>query len=640
MGHVERFNPALLRLRAMTQAGDLGQVFLVATERIGPFPDRVRDVGVIMDLATHDLDLVRWLGGAPVERVTAETQHRMGREHEDLLLATGRLENTISFNCVVDWLSPTKVRQTRVLGERGMLVADTLTADLTFYENGDVASEWADTQSLRGRLRGRRDALRAGPSRAPAGRARGVLRPARRRRRRAGGDAGRGPRDRARRRGGARKRARRRDGCRRGGHLRAVVVALGKIGLPLATQIARAGHEVVGCDIDAAAVDLVNAAQPPFPGEDGLAEALAEVVGDGRLRATTDTTQAVAGGADLVVAVPPLVVDADARPDFGALDSVLADIGAGLQAGTTVAVETTLPVGTTRNRVAPALARHSGLRAEDEFFSVFSPERVYSGRVFRDLATYPKLLGGLSAAGEARGVKLYRSFLDAEVWPMGSAEAAELTKLAETTYRDVNIALANEFARFADRTGIDLDRVIAAANSQPFSHIHRPGVAVGRALHPGLPALLPRSRRRRAPAGRRARGQPGDAGLRGRSARGRARLPGRRARRHPRRRLPRQRQGDRLQRRLRAARRPRRARRRAARDRPALRRRRAARARLRALGRARGGRAPSCRPTTPATRPWAPTTCPGVRAVVDGRGLLDGARFAAAGVALRRIGGG
>ena len=150
VGHVERFNPALLELRRRTQEGQLGQVFLVATERIGPFPDRVRDVGVIMDLATHDLDLVRWLGGAPVQRLTAETQHRMGREHEDLLLATGRLENSISFNCVVDWLSPTKVRQTRVLGERGMLVADTLTADLTFYENGDVASHWENTQSLRG----------------------------------------------------------------------------------------------------------------------------------------------------------------------------------------------------------------------------------------------------------------------------------------------------------------------------------------------------------------------------------------------------------------------------------------------------------------------------------------------------------
>jgi predicted dehydrogenase len=150
VGHVERFNPALLELRRRAQDGQLGQIFLIATERIGPFPDRVRDVGVIKDLATHDLDLVRWLGGAPVERVSAETQHRMEREHEDMVLATGRLENAISFNCVVDWLSPTKVRRTRVLGERGMLVADTLTADLTFFANGTIASEWPATQSLRG----------------------------------------------------------------------------------------------------------------------------------------------------------------------------------------------------------------------------------------------------------------------------------------------------------------------------------------------------------------------------------------------------------------------------------------------------------------------------------------------------------
>jgi UDP-N-acetyl-D-mannosaminuronic acid dehydrogenase len=286
--------------------------------------------------------------------------------------------------------------------------------------------------------------------------------------------------------------------------MKAVVVALGKVGLPLAAQIARAGHEVVGCDIDRVTVDLVNAAQPPFPGEEGLADALAEVVEGGRLTATTNTTEAVAAGADLVVAVPPLLVDADARPDWTTLDAVLDDIGAGLQPGTTVSIETTVPVGTTRTRVAPVLAKRSGLRAEDEFFSVFSPERVYSGRVLRDLATYPKLLGGLSATGEARGVELYRSFLAAEVWPMGSAEAAELTKLAETTYRDVNIALANEFARFADRAGVDVDRVIAAANSQPFSHIHRPGVAVGGHCIPVYPrfylgsddrALLPAAAR-------------------------------------------------------------------------------------------------------------------------------------------------
>ncbi len=150
VGHVERCNPALIELRRRVGDGQLGEVFLIATERVGPFPDRIRDVGVVKDLATHDLDLVSWLGGAPVERVAAQTQHRMGREHEDLVLVTGRLAEGVTFNVNVDWLSPTKVRRTRILGERGMLVADTLTADLTFYANGQVTSDWAASQQLRG----------------------------------------------------------------------------------------------------------------------------------------------------------------------------------------------------------------------------------------------------------------------------------------------------------------------------------------------------------------------------------------------------------------------------------------------------------------------------------------------------------
>jgi UDP-N-acetyl-D-mannosaminuronic acid dehydrogenase len=261
--------------------------------------------------------------------------------------------------------------------------------------------------------------------------------------------------------------------------MRAVVVALGKVGLPLAVKVAQAGHRVVGCDIDPAVVELVNQAREPFPGERGLAQALAEVVGDGRLRAGDDTTAAVAEGADLVMAIPPLLLDPDGQPDFRALDSVVDAVGRGLQAGTVVSVETTLPVGTTRERIGPRLAAASGLRSEQDFFTVHSPERVYSGRVLADLDSYPKLVGGLSDEGERRAAELYRSFLNADVWTMGSAEAAELTKLAETTYRDVNIALANEFARYGDRLGVDVRKVIDAANSQPFSHIHSPGVAVG-----------------------------------------------------------------------------------------------------------------------------------------------------------------
>lgn len=278
--------------------------------------------------------------------------------------------------------------------------------------------------------------------------------------------------------------------------MRVVVVALGKIGLPLAAHIARAGHTVVGCDVSAEVCELVNAARAPFPGEAGLDEALAEVVGDGRLRAQTDTAAAVGEGADLVIAVPPLVVDANAQPDWRILDSVVADIGRGLRAataaghtGTVVSIETTLPVGTTTTRIAPALAAASGLEPERDFYAAFSPERVYSGRVFADLRRYPKLVGGCSQAGEARAVELYRAFIErrpegeagppTEVWPMDSAEAAELAKLAETTYRDLNIAFANELARHADAIDVDVHRVIDAANSQPFSHIHRPGVAVG-----------------------------------------------------------------------------------------------------------------------------------------------------------------
>jgi UDP-N-acetyl-D-mannosaminuronic acid dehydrogenase len=272
--------------------------------------------------------------------------------------------------------------------------------------------------------------------------------------------------------------------------MRAVVVALGKMGLPLAAYIARAGHEVVGCDIDERTVALVNAGHPPFPGEAGLEEAVAEAVAAGRLRATIDTTAAVADEPDLVIAVPPLYVDEDAAPDWRNVDAVCTAIAAGLRPGTVVSIETTVPVGTTRARVAPALESGSGLRSGRDFDVVFSPERVFSGRVFADLATYPKLVGGLDADGEARAVALYEQFIAAEVRPMGSAEAAELTKLAETTYRDVNIAFANELARYADRLELDVRAVIDAANSQPFSHIHGPGVAVGGHCIPVYPHFL------------------------------------------------------------------------------------------------------------------------------------------------------
>jgi predicted dehydrogenase len=150
VGHVERFNPALLELRRRVLDGQIGRLFSVSTMRSGPFPARVQDVGVVKDLATHDIDLVSWLADSAIATVAAQTQHLSGREHEDLVLAIGALESGTAFNIVVDWVSPTKVRRTRVLGERGMLEADTLSADLYFYENAEIRSAWSTTQQFRG----------------------------------------------------------------------------------------------------------------------------------------------------------------------------------------------------------------------------------------------------------------------------------------------------------------------------------------------------------------------------------------------------------------------------------------------------------------------------------------------------------
>ncbi len=280
--------------------------------------------------------------------------------------------------------------------------------------------------------------------------------------------------------------------------MKITVVALGKIGLPLAVQFADAGHEVVGADVNAATVELVNAGVEPFPGEADLQVKLSAAVAAGSLRATTDTTAAVAES-DAVVVVVPLFVSADGVPEFGWMDDATSAIGAGLRPGTLVSYETTLPVGTTRNRWKPMLEERSGLVEGTDFHLVFSPERVLTGRVFEDLRKYPKLIGGLSEAGAARGVEFYEAVLSFDdrpdlargngVWDLGTAEAAEMAKLAETTYRDVNIGLANQFARFAGANGIDVYQVIEASNSQPYSHIHRPGIAVGGHCIPIYPRL-------------------------------------------------------------------------------------------------------------------------------------------------------
>jgi nucleotide sugar dehydrogenase len=172
------------------------------------------------------------------------------------------------------------------------------------------------------------------------------------------------------------------------------------------------------------------------------------------------------------------------------MDSAVDSISGGIHPGLTIIFETTLPVGDTRGRFAPRLEAASGLKADGDFFVAFSPERLYSGAVFANLSTYPKLVGGIGPESGRRAAEFYDSVLDAEIVAMSCAEAAEFSKIADTTYRDVNIALANDFARYADRVGVDIQEVIDGANSQPYSHIHQPGIGVGGHCIPVYPHLL------------------------------------------------------------------------------------------------------------------------------------------------------
>lgn len=280
---------------------------------------------------------------------------------------------------------------------------------------------------------------------------------------------------------------------------RVTIVGLGKIGLPLGVHFAGSAMSVIGADINPAVVETIAAGVPPFPGEVDLDTRLRSALDAGLFEATTDTPDAVSRS-NVVIIVVPLIVDHDTKePDFRGIDAATASVGAGLQPGTLVCYETTLPVGTTRNRFAPALAAASGLTLGTDLFVCFSPERVSSGRVFSDLAKYPKLVGGIDTASTDRGMAFYSaglSFIDRPdltrangVWNLGSSEASELAKLAETTYRDINIAFANELARHCDTLGVDVGAVISATNSQPFSHIHQPGVAVGGHCIPVYPHL-------------------------------------------------------------------------------------------------------------------------------------------------------
>ena len=247
-------------------------------------------------------------------------------------------------------------------------------------------------------------------------------------------------------------------------------------------------NQVIGLDNNEETVNKINAGQEPFPGEKNLKEELTKVINTKNLIATTESKHAISIAKIIVICVPLIVNDRN-EPDFQNIDSVVAEIGKNLTKDTLISFETTLPVGTTRDRFTRSIEEISKYEVGKDFYVVFSPERVLTGRIFEDLVKYPKLVGGVTEQCTIKGVDFYTSVLNFKegnkqantqnVWALKNCETAEFAKIAETTYRDVNIGLSNEFAIYSKKKGIDFTEVIRAANSQPYSNIHSPGISVG-----------------------------------------------------------------------------------------------------------------------------------------------------------------
>ncbi|UFU00045.1 nucleotide sugar dehydrogenase [Radiobacillus kanasensis] len=256
------------------------------------------------------------------------------------------------------------------------------------------------------------------------------------------------------------------------------VVGLGKIGLTLAAVFANNGYKVFGADKNKQVVDRVNQGKSHITNEPGLNQFVQDAHQNNTLIATDSNVEAVSK-ANIVVVIVPVLVNEDNEIDYQYIDAAVQDIGAGLQEGTLVIFETTLPPGDTQNRFGKKIEEVSGLTMGEQFYLAYSPERVYSNRIIKDLQHYPKVVGGINKKSVGLASDFYKQALNCKLIQVSSLETAEFSKVAECVYRDVNIALANELAKFAEEKNIRMSEVITASNSQPFSHLHSPGIGVG-----------------------------------------------------------------------------------------------------------------------------------------------------------------
>lgn len=266
------------------------------------------------------------------------------------------------------------------------------------------------------------------------------------------------------------------------------VYGLGNVGAPIACTWLRVGAKLIGVDISNALLDNIKNGTS-HKKEPSVSETLTKGLSEGLLSLTTDGIEA-SRKSDIKIMIVPVAIK-DKKIDLQNLISVANNIGEGLKKDDIVIVCPSLPPGATRKTILPILEKKSGLKVENDFYLVYSPERIYEGRAIQDIEdNYPAIVAGAGMQSSAVGEKLLSMIAKKGVKVLSSLENAEAEKLFEGVYRDVNIALANELADFCEKIGIDFWETRDAANSQPYCHLHFPGTGVGGLCIPIYPQFV------------------------------------------------------------------------------------------------------------------------------------------------------
>jgi UDP-N-acetyl-D-mannosaminuronic acid dehydrogenase len=274
----------------------------------------------------------------------------------------------------------------------------------------------------------------------------------------------------------------------RDGRLSVGVVGLGWMGLPIACLFAEAGAKVIGADMNPKVVERVNKSDSPMD-EPGLPALLKKAVRAGKFTATTSTEE-TAANSDILFLIVPTMIDRQKRADYSAVEDACVNIGKGLKSGSLVVFESTCGPGVTERVVKGTIEKYSGLVAGQTFGLAYSPIRAMGGSALKDMQNYARLVGAIDKKSLEAACAALSVVVKGELIRVRDIKTAELAKLFETIYRDVNIALANEFALLCEEMGVDYVETMRIANSQPYSHLHSTGVGVGGHCLPVYPYLL------------------------------------------------------------------------------------------------------------------------------------------------------